>query len=361
MRAIDERCIRAVALVLCAAAFLVPAGGCHRGGGGDDEPTEALVQGVSLSPEGFPADYDRIEEFYAEVAEMPRGGVLWNGAWRDDASGGSDSGEIPDAVGAVMQGAGAYGFTPMVVFGWRSGDTLLLNVPEDPTNDWTNASARALFLDMLRDFAAEHSPPYLFIGNENDMYYTANPTDYLNWVAFYESAYDSLKAAAPSTRVGTVFNFEHLSGQGKLNGWEVPAWGALESHDLRRIDVLAVTVYPWLHHVHASDVPDSYLEPLLERIGTKPLAITETGWPAENLDGLDPAWATSEQEQVDWVERLFSVLLAGLDVRLVNWLFLYPPVDVGMGTDWQLFASVSLRDFDGNARPVLESWLALQE
>ncbi len=328
---------------------------------GDTAPEwTGLVKGYGISPLGFPLDYAQLGEFYTEVGGQEGGGVMWNGAWRDDAAGGSDAGTIPQAGGGLPVQAESYGFVPILVFGWRSGETLYLNVPEDATNDWTNEAARDLFLSMLTEHVRTHEPPYVFIGNENSLYHQQDPDDYANWITFYEHAYDAIKAESESTMVGTVFNYEHLAGQGALTGFVDPYWEALEAHDLSKVDLLGVTVYPFLQYATVDEVPSDYLEPLFDRIGSTPVAITETGWPAEDLGDLEIPWEQGEDTQVDFVSTLGD-LLAGRDVLLVNWLFLNPMVDPGDASDeWQLFGSVSVRDTAGAERPVYQPWLELE-
>jgi len=350
----------AAVLTILALALLVSVIGCgskeEENNNPDDNvtPTQVSVtKGFGISPQGFPLDYSRIADFYAEVSSMTDGGVMWNGLWKE-----SGAGAVPQAAASLMQVSNTYEFTPVVVFGWRSGTTLFLDVPSDATNNWSNAAARSLFQSMLVDFAATYKPPYLFLGNENDAYYEQNASDYANWISFYNSAYDAIKSASPDTMVGPVFNFEHMAGAGTLNGWTTAHWGALESHDLSKVDTVGVTVYPFLSYASPGSVPSSYLDPLISRVGSKPIAITETGWPAENLGGLNPPWETSEQAQVTYLSRL-DAMLEGKNVKMVNWLHLYPMKDTGGSpTEWKLFSSISLRDSSGNKRPAYDAWLS---
>ena len=346
---------------LSALAVLAALGLCGSDCDPQDDTGEAplgLVKGYGVSPLGFPLDYSLTGDFYTEVASLEGGGVMWNGGWRDDLAGGSDAGTMPGMASSLPQLADTYGFAPILVFGWRSGETIYLGVPDNPVSDWTNTEARALFLSMLTEHASTYEPPFVFIGNENSAYFEQDPDDYANWISFYEEAYDAIKAESPSTLVGTVFNFEHLSGQGALAGWTTPHWGALEAHDLSRIDVLALTVYPFLHHETVAEVPEDYLEPVFSRIGSTPIAVTETGWPAEDLGDLEVPWEQSSEAQVSYVPVL-ATLLAGRDVKLVNWLFLNPMVDPGdASNDWQIFGSVSIRDLAGAKRPVYDDWVA---
>jgi Glycosyl hydrolase family 53 len=346
-----------VVLTLVLSIFVSSCGsGKEEGDNSDDNGTPAqvsVIKGFGISPQGFPLDYGQIAAFYAEVSGMTGGGVMWNGLWKE-----SGAGTVPQAAASLMQASSAYEFTPVVVFGWRSGTTLFLNVPSNGTNNWSNAAARDLFQSMLVDYATTYKPPYLFLGNESDAYYEQNASDYANWISFYNSAYDAIKSASTDTMVGPVFNFEHMAGTGALNGWTTAYWGALESHDLSKVDIIGVTVYPFLNYASPGLVLDSYLDPLISRIGSKPIAITETGWPAENLGALNPLWETSGEAQVTYLSRL-DALLEGKNVKMVNWLHLYAMQDTGGSpTEWRLFSSVSLRDISGNKRPVYDAWLS---
>ena len=322
------------------------------------DDANGLAKGFGVSPAGFPLDYSQLPAFYGEVGGMAGGAVLWNGAWRDDLAGGTDAGVIPLGARANLQNAAAYRFTPAVVFGWRSGARLFLNVPANAKNDWTNTESADLFSKMLESCAATYHPPFVFLGNENDFYYERNPADYAHWIAFYNRAYDLIKATSPATQVGPIFSYEHMAGSGQLNGWTTSFWPALEMHDLTRVDVVGITLYPWLNFATAASVPAGYLDPLWSRIGSKPIAITETGWPAENLAGLSPPWETTEAAQVTYLKRL-AVVLQGRPVRMVNHLFLHAMQDPGGSPlEWKLFGSVSIRDGHGNPRPAYSTWLA---
>jgi hypothetical protein len=326
-------------------------------GNGDNGPTTPeVVKGIGFSPQGWPSDMSGILDFYAEVGDMTDSGVMWNGGWRDDTVDGTDAGTVPDAAVTFAEASDIYGFTHYSVFGWRSGETIHLGVPSNDTDNWTNTKARNLFKSMLVDYAETYDPPFAFIGNENSAYYEQNSSDYENWIDFYNEAYDAIKEASPDTMVGTIFNYEHLAGMGELNGWTTSCWEALDLHDLSKIDILGVTVYPFLNYATAEEVPASYLDPLISRIGSKPIAITETGWPGEDLGPIDIQWEQSEQAQVTYLSRL-GAMLDGKNVKIVTWLALYPMEGPIGSTDWEVFGSLSLRDSAGDKRPVYDEWL----
>ena len=118
-----------------------------------------------------------------------------------------------------------------------------------------------------------------------------------------------------------------------------------------------MTLYPFLNDAEPGSIDAGYLDPLFNRIGDIPVAITETGWPAEDYGDLNPLWVTSEQAQVDYLSWLNSVL-GGRDVPVVSWLFLHPMTDPGGSPDdWKVFGSVSLRNSAGQKRMVFDPFV----
>ena len=309
--------------------------------------------GYGVSPEGHPYDFSKFGEFLQEVADSCYGGVVYaNSAWRDSFG---TSGQIPNLqkIISLLQPT-PYNYVDMLNFGWRSGDSILLRVPGDTTNNWSNATAKSLFLQMLINVADSLQPAYLFIGNEISAYWVIDSFDYLNWVDFYNEAYDSIKVHAPNIKVGTVFNYEHLAGVGVLTGWDSPYWGSLDAFDTSKIDVLGLTVYPFFSYKTADSVPLVYLDSIFTRIGSKAIAITETGWPADSFIG---SWTSSPIQQVDCVNKIFDII-EGHNVEVVNWLFLNYLMDTTDADADKIFRSVAMRDSLGNDRVALPVWLS---
>lgn len=330
-----------------------------------DPELSLLPRGYAISPAGFPDVFDdpealpgAMDDFLDELDRLPQPVLMWNGAWREDLEGGSDSGEIPEAAIFVQAIAIERGLIPVAVFGWRRGANLLLATPNDPTNDWSNTESPALYVQMLADYAFENSPVIMLLGNENDFYYAQDSVDYSRWIDVYNDAYDAIKSVSEDTLVGPVFNFEHLSGTGGLNDWTDPKWLALDQHDLARIDIVAVTMYPWLEYEVPELVPGNHLQSLLDRIADTPILITETAWPAGDPGSLEPAWETTPSAQVRYLARLEAIVIAA-GVEGLLWPFLHQPTELGTVLDWNLFASTSFFDEQGDARPAYAHWLLL--
>lgn len=307
--------------------------------------------GYGVSPLGHP-DFSQFGVFLQEVSNTCNGGVVYaNGSWRDDIT---KSGNIPNLNNIICQlQPSPYNYVDMVNCAWATYPELYLNVLSNPTNNWTNSDMKTLFLQMLINTADSLHPAYVFIGNEISMYWEQDSLDYLNWVSFYNQAYDSIKAHSPNSKVGTTFNFEHLSGNGILTGWSTPYWNAFDIFDTSKLDIIGLTVYPFFNYQHANDVPLNYLAPIFSRIGNKPVVIAETGWPGDSLIG---SWYASSLEQVNYVNKIFNII-SGRNVEVVNWLFLNYWMEPSDSAVVKLFKSVALRDSLGNDRPALAEWL----
>lgn len=318
-----------------------------------DEPT----YGFSLSPIGFPNSYDQVGRFYLDIQNFGQSGVLWRGPWRDDAENGTDAGSVPAWATKLEQDAETYCFQTSFVFTFREGSDLYIKIPENGTNSWLNYDAQYKFREMLRTFVGTYRPPFVFLGNENDFYYEQDRLDYVRWIEFYNQAYDDIHQISPGTKVGPVFSFEHISGGGILKGWTEPLWEAWTYHDADRVDVVGITVYPFFQYSVPNNIPADYLDVMAAQVGGKPLAITETGWPAENPAGFAPLWTVSEEQQVSYVPRLAEIT-AGKNVSFVNWLYLYPMEDDGTSSEsWKTFGSISLKDSLGIERRTYYAWV----
>lgn len=320
----------------------------------DDPPATGIVRGFALSPDGFPGDFSRVDAFMDEIATFDRASVMFNGLWRDDPEGKGTSGAIPSGARLVAEQASGHVYLPIAVFGWRSGGRLFIGTENNPTNDWTNSDAANAFSEMAARYAESYTPQYILLGNETDFYFEQDPADYRRWIAVYRQTYNAIKDASPDTKVGTVFNFEHLTGQGSLVGWSTDQTQALTLHDQAILDVIGLTVYPFFDNRTPSGVSSDYLNPILDLLSNTPVLITETGWPAASPGGEVP-WQPGQNEQVMFVEQL-GAITGNRTIPLVQWLFLHP-IEEGVSADiLKTFGTISVRNSQGDKRPVYDVW-----
>lgn len=320
-------------------------------------PTVARPAGFAISPIGFPVSYDRLGEFWVDIRNFEQSGVLWNGLWREDAEQGRDAGSVPEAPTTLVRQGKIDCFQTSVVFGWREGTTLYIRIPDDPTNSWRNDTAKYRFREMLKTFASLERPSNIFLGNENDFYYEQDELDYPHWIEFYNRAYEDIKSVSPTTLVGPIFNYEHLSGTGTNTGWTRPLWSAIDQHDFSHVDLVGITLYPFFRYTSPAAIPSGYLDPLVPHLQGKPFAVTETGWPSERAAGTNDPWLISEAEQTNYIPKLEQIL-RGKNVSFQNWLFFNAMVNDGSSSDeWKTFGSISLRNQMGLNRQAHDVWV----
>jgi hypothetical protein len=145
-----------------------------------------------------------------------------------------------------------------------------------------------------------------------------------------------------------------MMGTGTFSGWTKPRTEAFTLHDRSRVDVVGLTLYPYLSKVSAADVPANYLDAVFSLVGSIPVAITETGWPASASTAV--AWQPGEAQQTAYLSKLTS-MISGRNVVLVNWLFLHP-MSSATPEILSTFGSVSLRNEGGAKRPIYDAFVA---
>ena len=322
-----------------------------------------LYFSYGYSPYGYPQAVQPADEqeFFTFLGTQNnnKGALLVGTSWRDDQFGVTDGGgAIPAVIAPRNAQAAANNFTNIIIIDWRSGQTLLMNqpAPGDTTNSWSNSESKTKLLNMLKSLISTYKPKYLFLGNEINEY---TGPDYSQMVDFYNSAYPQLKALNSATKLGVIFQYESLSGHQSLRVPGAPAdWGKLTQFDLAKLDVIGLTLYPMFDNANPNLIPANYLQPLKDRIGTKPVVITETGWPSEDLipDPNSPPWVTSPQAQVDYINKMPSFLNA-ITVEVMGWLF-YQPLKGPIPEGFKIFSPIALFDSNKNKLPSYDLWVA---
>ncbi len=309
----------------------------------DAGPRGAL--GVAYSPRGAAPGATEITAFYDQHAAY--GALIaYHMNWRDP---GMPGGTAPGTAAMLPGLASAFGFTPVIGFGWDVGGVPDLTSASEPGNNtWSNAETRMRYRTMVTDYAAAVRPRYLFLGNEINTYALAHtPAEWASWVSEYRACYDAIKAASPGTIVFTTFQLEHLAGLGRKNGWTQPAQWQLIDDFAGKLDAAGFTTYPYFEYETPADVPADYYTRLRARFAG-PLIFSETAWVA------DPAapYTGSEAEQRDWVTTFFA-RTAGLPVEYTVWLFRHDPPGLPAA-----FSRSGLSANDGTARLADAAWRA---
>lgn len=150
------------------------------------------------------------------------------------------------------------------------------------------------FIRDVSAIAEKYQPEYFILGVEVDYLARKNPDEFRYFVDFYRYAYDSIKAISPTTKVTVTFQFEETKG---MHGGDIPflaepyveAFGNL-------LDILGLAVYPCQIVNHPDELPIDYFTSVIPP--NVPVAIFETGWPANSYD---------EEAQAEYLGWLLSV------------------------------------------------------
>jgi len=230
---------------------------------------------------------------------------------------------------------------------------------------FANPKVRSAFTNFTLRILREFHPKYLGLASEINTYADTHPVDFQDYLSLYNMVYDLVKAESPETEVFVTFQWEELNNLiPQVAAGRVARrinWDQVEVFE-PRLDVWAISSYPFVVYPSGADIPADYYTPLLSRT-SKPLVVAEGGFPSTDIG---PFHGTP-RDQVDYLNAIHSQI--GGD-RLAFWIYLlindfnlnsYAKImnRNGQGADIDtlgMFASVGLTTADRAAKPALEVW-----
>jgi len=237
-------------------------------------------------------------------------------------------------------------------------------LPEGWQSSFANPQVRAAFTNYTMRIVHEFHPRYLGLASEINTYADTSPEDFPNFLSLYNTVYDLVKAEAPETKIFVTFQWEEMNnlipGVGQGKPYEVN-WEMIKQFE-PRLDLWAISSYPWAVGLHGADIPVTYYASLLAQT-QKPLAVAEGGYITESIG----AFTGTPQDQVDYLNAIHSQIGGQ---RLAFWIYLiltelnmdsYAEImnQTGHGKDAATlgyFATVGLRRPDGTPKPALAIW-----
>lgn len=254
---------------------------------------------------------------------------------------------IPEQVELVYQVTKGKPVTPYIALGFEPDR---MTVQEADSYFKENGED---FKKVVLAVAKKHKPYILILGVEGNRFYEKSPKGYNDFVNVYKEIYDEVKKISPDTMMATNFQLEYMKGEAYLSGKEhVNHYDIIELFG-DRMDLVTVTTYPWFDYNNPQDIPEDYLEEI-SQYSTKPLLITETGWPSHEFPV--PSVEADSQTQVDYLVRMVE-LTKGIDTVGIVWVF---PHDAPLGIAGGIFDHISLLENDGREKEVYKYWQALK-
>ncbi len=304
--------------------------------------------------------------FYLGLVPTPK--TIPKTTWDDIISAYEESGKIADismvwtdAVGIgqydnlkksrIIEGLRVYGLKPFITLNFAtikkiSGEGLRYQIiaPNGINADLSDPEFRKSWVQEAVKIAEEFHPEYLSLGNEINDYFFFNPQDLDDYISLVDDSYSKIKEVSPNTKILVVFSYNHLIDNNQ--------WDFFTKFE-KRVDLLGLTTYPWKHFNHPEEIPGSYYL-RISNYTSKPIAFTEIGWPSYSTK-------ISEEEQAEFLKR-FPDLIRGLNVEMVNWLFLHEFKLNGTlkSISNPETSTISLKNADGSKKEVYKVWIGLK-
>jgi len=212
-------------------------------------------------------------------------------------------------------------------------------------HDWRfgDGPTRSAFRDLAVRIASEHNPDYLLLGVEVDYYAVLDPEDFENFLQSYASTREAIHRVSDTTTVSVSFQYEHatqtVDAEGPLLDDLLVAFGP-------SLDILGLSLYPFLSGATPDEVDGNYLAPLARL--DRNIAVFETGWPGETDGGLT--------DQRDYLQHL-AVALDSLAVSLLVWVSAIDAEPTALEPGVPSWASqVGLSRRPGTPKPAAAVW-----
>ncbi|MBC7327427.1 glycosyl hydrolase 53 family protein [bacterium] len=249
----------------------------------------------------------------------------------------------------VITGVRVYGLMPFITLNFakivreKGGLKYVIDAPKGIEPKLSSADFRKAWVNEAKSIAREFKPEYFSLGNEINDYFSLHPEEFPAYLSLIKDAYREIKEVSPKTKVLVVLSYNHLI---ENNQWEM----------LRqlcdKLDLIGLTTYPYKNYSSPEKLPkDYYLR--LKKYVDKPIAFTEIGWSSSGING--------EKTQADFLGR-FLELTKGLNIEMVNWLFLHETKLEGMSRFIVSpdVTTIALKKSNGDKKEVYYLWLLLK-
>lgn len=213
------------------------------------------------------------------------------------------------------------------------------------------------YLNYCRRAVEHFKPDYLAIGIEVNELVHHSPRKWPAFVELYKHTYSELKRTYPDLPIFATITLHNLTNR----GWkDLPLQQDKVREFLQFVDVVGISYYPFM--AGQSEKPTKILD-WVRKFTDKPLAITETGYPAETitLKSYNIIISSSPAKQAAYFETLFDQAVC--DNYLFVIAFLYRDYDALWekikGTAPEAFIvwkDCGLIDERGNERPAYDVW-----
>lgn len=362
-------------LSLAALLCLLCSCGGSSGGAPPPPPVETRPYELGFTPWPYDATITAVNFVYSEVAlrgdfiaHHLDGGVPWEEA----LNGTPYSPELEAEIAARLANTPASKRTYLALSPlngvrdgladyWGTAPNQALPAPWD-TLALDDPDVITAYTSFAADLVARFSPDYFNLGIEVSELALNDIVAYDELVAFTAAVSASLKMQFPNVQLMVSIALK------SPNSADAALIRAALPRLIQYIDVVGVSVYPYVFFDHPgrgdpANLPADWLSQISGLTGGRPVAIAETGWPAETLTipafGVDVASDPATQDA--YLDALFAAADA-LDARFIVWFSLadYDALWNGVLQQdplAQIWRDTGLYDENLNPRPALDTWM----
>jgi len=367
---------KSMTLVLVASALLASCGGSSSSGGAGMPPPPVLTRSFYMGFTPWPYDAtqaavddvnQRIQDSGDIIDHHITVGVPWEEALQGMPYHPNVEADLTARVQMVQPGKKVFlaidslsDSRDALAPNWGANFNEPLPPPWD-TRSFADAEVAAAYLNFALDLIARFDPVYFNYGTEISELMLNDPAAFDDYVTFAQTVYTGIKAQYPNLPVMVSIAFKS-PGSAEM---ATIATGFDRIRDY--VDIVGVSVYPYVFYNHADkgdpgNLPVDWLSQVDSLAQGKPVAITETGWAAEDL--VIPSFGvnipSTEAFQQAYASRMLSEADA-LNAKFVIWWTIVDFDALWNGALQQdpvasIWRDIGLYDEDLRARPALSEW-----
>jgi hypothetical protein len=242
-----------------------------------------------------------------------------------------------------------------------SSDNLPLPSPWD-SYSFNSSEVKVSYLNYCKRIIDYFSPDYFNMSVEANLLHFLAPEKWQDYFSFHQYIYQELKSLYPDLPVFCSITGAHLL-EGYYNNNDISKQRQAALNVLEFSDMYAISFYPYLSNYLGDPYPANSFGELFS-LSSKPLAIAETGYPAQSFtidsNGTPVVVESNAKKQESFVLDLLNSCTEGKAEFVIQFTIRdYDQLweDLGSKDDLTIaWRDTGLIDESANARPSLKVW-----